>query len=60
VLLQGAREAQLGPFLGRLQSRLDETAGRTGEAGPRVTVLSHPAHAEQIIAAWGVRGGARA
>jgi DNA-binding NarL/FixJ family response regulator len=60
VLLQGAREAQLGPFLGRLQSRLDETAGRTGEAAPRVTVLSHPAHAEQIIAAWGVRGGARA
>jgi DNA-binding response OmpR family regulator len=49
VLLQGAREGQLGPFLERLRSRLSERANSAGRE-PSVTVLSHPADAARIKA----------
>ena len=49
VLLQGAREAQLGPFLERLNERLRDAAnGKGHDTATRVTVLSHPADAQRI------------
>lgn len=50
VLLQGAREGQLGPFLDRLRSRLDERPDAAGDAAVSVEVLSHPADADRIMA----------
>lgn len=49
VLLQGAREAQLGTFLDRLRARLGERAGGSGR-GPTISVLSNPADAPKIKA----------
>jgi hypothetical protein len=60
VLLQGAREGQLGPFLTRLRSRLQQAGGYAPEGNPGVTVMSHPTHAEQIATALGIRGAVRA
>jgi len=55
VLLQGAREAQLGAFLDRLQARLRGAAkGAGGHTPADVTVLSHPADAERIRALVGI------
>ncbi|HUF77137.1 MAG TPA: ATPase domain-containing protein [Longimicrobiales bacterium] len=49
VLLQGAREAQLGPFLERLNERLRDAAnGKGPETETHIAVLSHPADAERI------------
>jgi circadian clock protein KaiC len=48
VLLQGAREAQLGAFLTRLRSRLEERAGHTS-AAVDIGVLSHPADSDRIM-----------
>ncbi len=56
VLLQGAREGQLGPFLGRLRDRLREGAGSGGDPGLSVDVLSHPADAERIRTFLGISG----
>jgi DNA-binding response OmpR family regulator len=54
VLLQGAREAQLGPFLERLGQRLQEAASGTGsDRAADVLVLSHPADADRIQALIG-------
>jgi CheY-like chemotaxis protein len=53
VLLQGAREAQLGPFVERLRSRLDQWGDHRSEGGNGVTVLSHPTQAAQIAALLG-------
>ena len=50
VLLQGAREGQLGPFLDRLRSRLDARPEAGGDSGVSIEVLSHPADAERIMA----------
>jgi len=50
VLLQGAREGQLGPFLDRLRSRLDARPEANGDSGVSIEVLSHPADAERIMA----------
>jgi hypothetical protein len=46
VLLQGAREGQLGPFLARLRSRIGEQAV--------LDVLSHPAEAGRIRSLLGL------
>jgi hypothetical protein len=56
VLLQGAREGQLGPFLNRLRSRLEEKAGEKGDAGLDIGVLSHPADSDRIMALLGTSG----
>jgi hypothetical protein len=51
VLLQGAREGQLGTFLDRLRASLRERAGTQGTGGePAVQVLSHPADPARIRA----------
>ena len=55
VLLQGAREAQLSAFLGRLHERLREAAGE-GAADAEVRVHSHPADSERIRALVGASG----
>jgi CheY-like chemotaxis protein len=47
VLLQGARVSQLGPFLGRLRTRLDEQV-ESGDAGVEIEVLSHPVDSDRI------------
>jgi hypothetical protein len=49
VLLQGAREGQLGAFLERLRARLRERIPESA-AGPGVEVLSHPADSDRIRA----------
>lgn len=49
VLLQGAREGQLGAFLERLRARLGERAGAAA-GGPTISVLSNPADAKRIDA----------
>lgn len=46
LLLQGARETQLGPFVERLR-------GRLGGEGLEVEVLSHPADHDRIVALLG-------
>ena len=58
VLLQGAREGQLGPFLGRLRSRLEEQAGKGGDSSLDIEILSHPADSEQIMTLLGTSNGA--
>lgn len=52
VLLQGAREGQLGAFLERLRARLSERVG-SGGYEPSIAVLSHPADAARIRALLG-------
>lgn len=47
ILLQGARETQLGPFVERLNARLWE-AGSSGDFS--VEVLSHPSEGDRIVA----------
>jgi hypothetical protein len=47
VLLQGAREGQLGPFLSRLRSRL-APAGEGDDPDLEVNVLSHPTDSYRI------------
>jgi CheY-like chemotaxis protein len=47
VLLQGARVSQLGPFLQRLEARVEEQVGRDG-ADLEIGVLSHPVDRERI------------
>lgn len=49
VLLQGAREGKLGPFLDRLRTRVNARAGSNGDARLEIEVLSHPADAERIM-----------
>ncbi len=46
VLLQGAREGQLGPFVERLRDRVAEEWGRKTRV--KATVLGHPAAAPEI------------
>jgi len=48
VLLQGAREGQIGPFLDRLRSKVNERA-RDQDAKLTIDVLSHPADADRIM-----------
>jgi len=50
VLLQGAREGQLGPFLERLRARLRERGGAANGPEPAVEVLSSPADSDRISA----------
>ncbi len=57
VLLQGAREAQLGPFLDRLRARLVEGAGGAADPGLAIEVLSHPAESDRIRALLGLSSG---
>jgi DNA-binding NarL/FixJ family response regulator len=57
VLLQGAREGQLAPFLDRLRARLEERAGKKTDASVSVDVLSHPADADRIKKLLGITGG---
>jgi hypothetical protein len=61
VLLQGARESQLGAFLDRLHMRLDEAEnGRGTQRAASVQVLSHPADADRISALLGTERDAEA
>lgn len=46
VLLQGAREGKIGPFLERLRAKVRE---RAGAAELSIDVLSHPADADRIM-----------
>ena len=57
VLLQGARASQLGPFVARLRSRLEESAGEKGDPDLAVEVLCHPADSDRIKALLGISGG---
>ncbi|MCZ6793007.1 MAG: hypothetical protein O7J95_05265 [Planctomycetota bacterium] len=57
VLLQGARESQLGPFVARLRARLEERAGKKGDPDLAVEILSHPADSDRINALLGISGG---
>lgn len=57
VLLQGARERQLGPFLDRLRARLSERAGEDRDSDLDIGVLSHPADSSRIMALLGASGG---
>jgi CheY-like chemotaxis protein len=57
VLLQGAREGQLGPFLSRLRSRIGERAGG-GDGELALDMLSHPAESARIRQLLGIEGGA--
>ena len=50
VLLQGAREGQLGAFLERLRTRLRERAGAAKGSEPAVQVFSHPGDSDRIRA----------
>jgi hypothetical protein len=50
VLLQGAREGQLDPFLARLRERI-------GTPDLAIEVLSHPAEAARIRSLLGIEGG---
>ncbi len=47
VLLQGARVSQIGPFLQRLEARVQEQVGREG-ADLEIGVLSHPVDRARI------------
>lgn len=58
VLLQGARQGQLGPFLSRLKDRLNTEAD--GDAGLDVVVLSHPSGADEIASFLGMSSEAEA
>jgi hypothetical protein len=57
VLLQGAREGQLDPFLTRLRSRIAERAGEKGAPDLVLDVLSHPAESARIRTLLGIEGG---
>jgi len=57
VLLQGAREGQLGPFLSRLRTRVVERAGG-GDGELALDVLSHPSESARIRQLLGIEGGA--
>jgi DNA-binding NarL/FixJ family response regulator len=57
VLLQGAREGQLGPFLSRLRTRVGERAGG-GDGELALDVLSHPSESARIRQLLGIEGGA--
>jgi CheY-like chemotaxis protein len=48
LLLQGARESQLGTFLARLRAREQELAGPAGSGSVEVNLFSHPGHAPEI------------
>ena len=54
VLLQGARAGQIGPFLDRLRSRLEE---RADDSGVEIEVLSHPADSDRIMSLLGTPDG---
>ncbi|MDX1494493.1 MAG: ATPase domain-containing protein [Longimicrobiales bacterium] len=58
VLLQGAREKQLGAFLGRLKSTLEARGGGNG-GSVSIDVLSHPAQSNEIMALLGASGATR-
>jgi len=53
VLLQGARDGQLGPFLDRLRKRITERAGRD-DAPVTLDVLSHPSDSARIRSLLGI------
>jgi len=57
VLLQGAREGQLGPFLDRLRERFDDASGGGKASDVTLGVLSHPADSEKIRSLLGIRRG---
>jgi DNA-binding NarL/FixJ family response regulator len=57
VLLQGAREGQLEPFLARLRTRIDERSGERGAPDLALDVLSHPAESARIRTLLGIEGG---
>ena len=54
VLLQGARAGQIGPFLDRLRSKLEE---RADDSGVEIEVLSHPADSDRIMSLLGTPDG---
>ena len=56
VLLQGAREGQLAPFLTRLRSHIGERAGGRPDVELTLTVLSHPAEERRIRSLLGDEG----
>jgi len=60
VLLQGAREGQLEPFLARLRTRIGERAGEGGAPDLALDVLSHPAESARIRTLLGIEGGSEA
>jgi len=53
VLLQGARPAQLGPFLDRLRSRIAARAKKP-DADVNIEVMSHPTESDRIRSLLGV------
>lgn len=57
VLLQGAREGQLGGFLRRLRSQLADRAGINGDSDLAIDVLGHPKKSGEILALLGASGG---
>ena len=48
LLIQGAREAQLGTFLVRLRARVQELTGANGNGNVEVNLLSHPGNSREI------------
>lgn len=56
VLLQGAREGQLGGFLRRLRSQLADRTGINGDSDLAIDVLSHPRESNEILALLGASG----
>jgi len=54
VLLQGAREGQLDPFLTRLRGRIQEEAGDGVDPRVSIDVLSHPADSGRIRELLGI------
>jgi hypothetical protein len=56
VLLQGAREGQLAPFLTRLRSGIVERTADTTGAELSLVVLSHPAESDRIRSLLGGGG----
>lgn len=54
VLLQGAREGQLEPFLDRLRSRVGERVSDASGGGLTLDVLSHPAESGRIRSLLGI------
>jgi len=58
VLLQGAREGQLTPFLSRLRKRIEERAANKGASEVTLDVLSHPAESARIRSLLGIERAA--
>jgi hypothetical protein len=57
VLLHGARQGQLDPFLTRLRARIGERAGaKKGDADVELDVLGHPSEATRIQSLLGIEG----